>query len=132
MEEENGTKTAVLELSLQDDKEVEKIKKIKKVEQKENPGSTQPASELSLARKELQKNQKQFQQLEEKISKATTRKNELEAALSDPATYADKNRFLQAETNYKSAESELYKLNSQYEELFEKIMELETKLKTAN
>jgi len=132
VEEENGTKTAVLELSLQDDKEVEKIKKIKKVEQKENPGSTQPASELSLARKELQKNQKQFQQLEEKISKATTRKNELEAALSDPATYAHKNRFLQAETNYKSAESELYKLNSQYEELFEKIMELETKLKTAN
>jgi ATP-binding cassette subfamily F protein 3 len=50
-------------------------------------------------------------------------------ALSDPATYADKNKFIQAETNYKAAEDELYKLNSQYEQLFEKIIELESRLK---
>jgi ATP-binding cassette subfamily F protein 3 len=85
--------------------------------------------ELASFKKELQKYQKQFQQLEEKISKASARKSELEAALSDPATYADKNKFIQAEANYKTAEDELYKLNSQYEQLFEKIIELESQVK---
>ena len=94
---------------------------------KEN--STSSNQELSHIKKELQKNQKQFQQLEERIAKATTRKNELEAALAHPATYADKNKFIQVETDYKSAEAELYKLNSQYEQLFEVILELEEKLK---
>src|SRR3954471_8440748 len=86
-------------------------------------------SELSRLTKELQKSQKQFQQLEEKISMATDKKKELGSALADPATYADKNKFLKAESDYKSAEDELYKLNSQYEQLFEKIMNLEEKLK---
>jgi ATP-binding cassette subfamily F protein 3 len=86
-------------------------------------------SELSQLTKELQKSQKQFQQLEEKISMATDKKKELGSALADPATYADKNKFLKAESDYKSAEDELYKLNSQYEQLFEKIMNLEEKLK---
>jgi ATP-binding cassette subfamily F protein 3 len=95
-----------------------------KADVEKKPSSSQDAQ----VRKELQKNQKQFQQLEEKISKATSRKKELEAALADPSTYADKNRFLETETNYKAAEDELYKLNSQYEQLFEKIMELEGKL----
>ena len=85
--------------------------------------------ELASFKKELQKHQKQFQQLEEKISKASARKSELEAALSNPATYADKNKFIQAEANYKTAEDELYKLNSQYEQLFEKIIELESQVK---
>ncbi len=100
-----------------------------KVDKKETTATTSSVSESSALKKELQKFQKQFQQLEEKISKATTKKVELEAALSDPATYAEKNKFIQAETNYKSAEDELYKLNSQYEQLFEKIIELENQLK---
>ena len=86
------------------------------------------SSQDAQMRKDLQKYQKQFQQLEEKISKATIRKKEMEAALADPSTYADKNRFLETESNYKSAEDELYKLNAQYEQLFEKIMDLEGKL----
>ena len=85
--------------------------------------------EQSHIKKELQKNQKQFQQLEEKIAKATLKKNELEAALANPATYADKSKFTQVETDYKTAEDDLYKLNSQYEQLFEKILELEARVK---
>ena len=85
--------------------------------------------ELSLLKKELQKNQKLFQQLEEKIAMATAKKNELESALADPSTYADKNKFIQVETDYKAAENELFKLNAQYEQLFEKILELEAKVK---
>ncbi|HYF30042.1 MAG TPA: ABC-F family ATP-binding cassette domain-containing protein [Chitinophagaceae bacterium] len=80
-------------------------------------------------KKELQKQQRLFQQLEEKLSKLNARHSQLEAALADPATYADKNKFVQAETDYKKAAEELYKVNSEYEQVFERIMELETQVK---
>jgi ATP-binding cassette subfamily F protein 3 len=76
-------------------------------------------------KKELQKQQRIFQQLEEKVALLTKQKNELEAALTDPGTYSDKQKFLQAETAYNKAASELGQLNKQYEEVFEKIMKLE-------
>jgi ATP-binding cassette, subfamily F, member 3 len=76
-------------------------------------------------KKELQKQQRTFQQLEEKLAKLNNRKTELEAALADPATYADKVKFKQAETDYKKASDELAAANRQYEEIFEKIMELQ-------
>lgn len=82
----------------------------------------QPSSELSAAKKELQKLQKQFQQVEEKLARANDLKSKLEAALSDPGTYSDKSRFLQAETEYKKAELEVTRLNAEYEDLFERIM----------
>ena len=78
------------------------------------------------AKKELQKQQRIFQQLEEKITTLTDEKIKLEAALSDPATYSDKQKFLQAETSYNKAASELQQLNKQYEQVFEKIVELES------
>jgi ATP-binding cassette subfamily F protein 3 len=77
------------------------------------------------AKKELQKQQKIFQQLEEKIAAVNKQKKELEASLIDPATYSDKTKFLQAETAFKKADHELVLLNRQYEEVFEKIMKLE-------
>ena len=77
-------------------------------------------------KKELQKQQKIFQQLEEKVALLTKQKNELEAALTDPATYSDKQKFLQAETLYNKAAAELDQLNKEYEQVFEKIMELES------
>ena len=76
-------------------------------------------------KKELQKQQKLFQQLEEKIARLNEQKRELETALADPLTYSDKNKFLQTESNYKKASDELVSLNSEYEKIFEKIMELE-------
>ncbi len=78
-------------------------------------------------KKELQKQQKIFQQLEEKIALLTKQKAELEAALTDPATYSDKQKFLQAESAYNKSSSELDQLNKQYEQVFEKIMELEAR-----
>jgi ATP-binding cassette subfamily F protein 3 len=77
-------------------------------------------------KKELQKQQKLFQQLEEKISALNKQKNELQASLADPATYSDKAKFLHAESAYKTAEDELKQLNLQYEIVFEKIMKLES------
>lgn len=76
-------------------------------------------------KKELQRVQRQFQQVEEQIAQLNKRKAELEAALADPAVYSDKTRFLEAENGYKKADQELAGLNKQYEQLFEKIMELE-------
>ncbi|HEV8506209.1 MAG TPA: ABC-F family ATP-binding cassette domain-containing protein [Chitinophagaceae bacterium] len=79
----------------------------------------------STVKKELQKQQRIFQQLEEKIANLNEKKQQLEAALADPATYSDKNKFLQTETDYKKVCDDLAVQNSEYEKVFEKIMELE-------
>jgi ATP-binding cassette, subfamily F, member 3 len=79
-------------------------------------------------KKELQKQQHIFQQLEEKIATLNKKKNQLEASLTDPATYSDKNKFVMAESNYKKAADELKIVNEQYEQVFEKIVQLEAKL----
>jgi len=76
-------------------------------------------------KKELQKQQKIFQQLEEKIGPLTEKKAALEASLIDPAVYSDKTKFLQAESAYKNISQELEKLNLQYEKTFELIVSLE-------
>lgn len=78
-------------------------------------------------KKELQKQQRVFQQLEENIGQLNKQKAELEALLTAPETYADKDKFLKTETDYKKVSDELQRLNKQYEEVFEKIMELEAK-----
>jgi ATP-binding cassette subfamily F protein 3 len=77
-------------------------------------------------KKELQKQQRIFQQLEEKVALLTKQKNELEAALTDPSTYSDKQKFILAEAAYNKAAAELEQLNKQYEQVFEKIVELES------
>lgn len=82
-------------------------------------------SAQSVVKKELQKQQKIFQQLEEKIADLNNKKQFLEAALADPATYSDKNKFLQTETEYRKVCDGLATQNSEYEKVFEKIMELE-------
>ena len=96
----------------------------KNTDQKESMKSA-VKSVQSVVKKELQKQQRIFQQLEEKIASLKEKKQQLETALADPTTYSDKNRFLQTETNYKKVCEELAVQNSQYEKVFEKIMELE-------
>src|SRR6266496_3841575 len=66
-------------------------------------------------KKELQKQQRIFQQLEEKIGKLNEQKQQLETALSHPSTYADKNKFLQTEADYKKTSEELSSLTIEYE-----------------
>lgn len=81
------------------------------------------------AKKDLQRLQRKFQQLEEQISKANGKKAELEQRLSDPSTYANQQTFAETEKSYKTISSELNMLNKNYEELFEKIMQMEDALK---
>ncbi len=116
--------------SNESDRSIKSLKdkpEIKKEIPKQNDLTQKPPLGGRGAKKELQKQQRIFQQLEEKIAKLNNQKAELEAALIDPATYSDKNKFLQTETDYKKANDELSELNDEYEKVFEKIMQLEQK-----
>lgn len=76
-------------------------------------------------KKELQRVQKQFQQVEEQIAALTSKKAEIEKSLSDPSVYSDKVKFIETENAYKKAVDEMQLLNKNYEQLFEKIVTLE-------
>jgi ATP-binding cassette subfamily F protein 3 len=77
--------------------------------------------------KELQKAQRNFQQLEEKIAKLKKEKDLLETKLASPEIYLDKRKFVEAEKSYLDKSIQLQKANEEYEKIFEKIMELEEK-----
>jgi ATP-binding cassette, subfamily F, member 3 len=79
------------------------------------------------AQKELQKTQRQFQQIEQKIAELNKQKLELENALASPDTYNNPGQFKKTETDYQSVNTQLAQLNKQYEEVFEKIISLEEK-----
>ncbi len=71
-------------------------------------------------------NKRRVQQLEEKIGQLNKQKATLEAQLTAPDTIMPTGTSLyQTETDYKKVSDELQRLNKQYEEVFEKIMELE-------
>ncbi|HMC84084.1 MAG TPA: ATP-binding cassette domain-containing protein, partial [Chitinophagaceae bacterium] len=93
------------------------------VKQTASQQNSQPINKET--KKELQKQQKIFQQLESDIIKLTEKKTQIQASLSLPETYSDKNKFVQAEADLKKVAAELDQLNNKYEEVFEKIMELE-------
>lgn len=80
-------------------------------------------------KKELQKQQRNLQQLEEKLAALTQQKKNLEAQLALPEIYSDKNKFLTTEAEYKKAAAALENANREYEAVFEKVMELEEKAK---
>jgi ATP-binding cassette subfamily F protein 3 len=95
------------------------------VEEKKAPIPVPQSSVNKEAKKDLQKQQRLFAELEQKIAVLTEQKTKLEASLSDPATYSDRNTFVKAEAEYKKAAAELEKANMEYEKVFEKIMTLE-------
>ncbi|HLX92269.1 MAG TPA: ABC-F family ATP-binding cassette domain-containing protein [Puia sp.] len=76
-------------------------------------------------KKELQKLQRIFEQLGEKISSLEKEKRELEIQLGLPSTYADKVKFLKIESLYKETMDQLRSANLEYETAFDKIVRLE-------
>ncbi|WPQ60926.1 ABC-F family ATP-binding cassette domain-containing protein [Chitinophaga sancti] len=76
-------------------------------------------------KKELQKQQKQFQQLEEQLAKLNIKKTDLETEMNNPDVYADKARFQKVEAAYAQLGKELKSATAEYEKAFEKLMELE-------
>lgn len=78
-------------------------------------------------KKELQRQQRNLQLLEEKLAALSLQKKSLEDQLALPEIYSDKNKFLTAETEYKKCLTTLETTNKEYEAVFEKLMELEEK-----
>ncbi|MEJ8844476.1 ABC-F family ATP-binding cassette domain-containing protein [Lacibacter sp. H375] len=107
--------------------EVKKIVEEKPVVQQQSPVADTKQVINKELKKELQKQQRMLQQLEEKINTTTIEKNKMEAQLSDPSTYSDKDKFKQTETSYQKLSNDLKQLNAEYEAAFEKVMELESK-----
>jgi ATP-binding cassette subfamily F protein 3 len=81
------------------------------------------------AKRAWEKQKKQFEQLEISLNKLRAEKSRLEAALADPGTYADKEKFLAAEKEYHEVSDQAEKLNAAYETAFEKMMELEAEIR---
>lgn len=77
-------------------------------------------------KKEWQRVQKKFQQAEAELATAQELKQGLEKQLSDPETYAHKERFVKAELDYKLVNEKIATLNSIYENLFEELRTLES------
>ncbi|MCM5528585.1 ABC-F family ATP-binding cassette domain-containing protein [Parasegetibacter sp. NRK P23] len=104
-------------------------KKEEKEKEKSKPAPVAPQPQAKQGNapinKELQKLQKTFQQLEEKIAAKKAEKEKLEAALGNPDTYSDPKKFQDTEKSYKAVGAELEQMNVQYEELFEQIMALD-------
>jgi len=93
------------------------------------PVPPKPAAPINKeAKKELHRQQRLFQELEAKIASLNKQRSQLEASLADPATYSDKNKFVTAEAEYKKTSDELIKANRDYEQVFDKIVELEKTL----
>lgn len=99
-----------------------------KKEEKPAPKPGASNEQLNALRKELQKQQKLFQKLEEEINKLKTATADLEAKLADPAFYSNKTEFLKVDESYRQHSSKLEQLNREYDKSFELIMELEEKL----
>jgi ATP-binding cassette subfamily F protein 3 len=100
----------------------------KEVSAKSNSQSTESAVDKSAIRKDLQKQQKIFQQLEKKVADLSQQKEELEIQLTKPEIYANGDEFKKTEASYKNALSKLEAANKEYEKVFEKIIELDEQL----
>lgn len=79
-------------------------------------------------KKELQKQQREFQQLEKDLAGLKKQKEELEKDLAGPEAYTDAEKFKKKEADYKQTLQKLQVINTQYEEVLEKIMLLEEAL----
>ena len=95
------------------------------VELPKPPVISQPVSKE--AKKQLQKQQKLVEQLDEDIQRLQLESNRLEQQLSAPEIYADRQKFLVAESEYKKAALSLSVARQNYDVALEKLMELEEK-----
>ncbi len=75
--------------------------------------------------KAYRKQQKLFADAEALVAQLQEEKKTLEAKLADPAIYADKEKFLEAEKQYNTAVQKLQQAEKRYETEFEKLMGME-------
>lgn len=104
----------------------EKREEKPKVEEK--PKQNTNDAELRQLKKDYQNLQKKFERLEQEVNKLKGEKSSLEAQLGDPSVYADKNKFLALDEQYKQCSAKYEQASKEHEAAFEKMMELEEKL----
>lgn len=75
--------------------------------------------------KAYRKQQKIFSDIEAKLASLKEQKQQLEDQLADPGIYAHKEKFLHTEQQYQQLQKEIIAVEKQYEEAFEKLMEME-------
>ena len=85
-------------------------------------------NELQQLKRELQNKSKSLQKLEAELEKMKTELAAIEIQLSDPSVYADKEKFLKLDEQYKQLQHKVATKNKDYERLLEEVMELEEKI----
>ncbi len=79
--------------------------------------------------KEKQKEKKRIQRLfdeaEAKIAKLKSEKADVENKLADPSIYSNQQQFSETEKKYQHIQSELKKIEPEYEKLFERLMQMD-------
>jgi len=111
--------------SYDDEKKEVTESKTKNQKPTDQPPVNSRQSAISQNKKELQRLQKQFQKLENDIAKLNDRKIKFELELAHPDSYKEPGKFAQLEKDYAHVQQLISVTGKQYEELFEKIMELE-------
>ena len=76
-------------------------------------------------KKELQRVQKEFQQLESQLAELNQKKTSLESDLASPDVYSDKDRFQSTELAYQQVIQDWQHINRKYEQVFERLMHLQ-------
>lgn len=89
-----------------------------------SPASKPAPTPAKPINKDIQKQQRRFEQVEKDLATLTEKKARLEADLGAPEVYADRNKFVLAEKAYQECEAQWKAMNKEYEELFEKMMEM--------
>lgn len=90
---------------------------------KENKTNNTPINKEQ--KKELQKQQRLFQQLESRIAQLQKDQAEAQEQLAHPDVYANREKFQETEKKYQAISTELKQAHAEYEVVFEKLMQLE-------
>jgi ATP-binding cassette subfamily F protein 3 len=98
--------------------------------QKSEVRSTKSSTINKEIQKDLQKHQRLFKHTEEELAKFSEEKKIIESKLASPEIYTDKQKFAETEKKYKDLQNKIDQLNKSYEEMFEKILELEANQNT--
>lgn len=107
-------------------KETQPVEEVKKEEIQQPKNNNQ--SELKQLQKEYQKRQRHFQKLEEQLNKLKEQKTALESQLADPEFYADRDKFMKVDEEYKALNSKLEQQEEEYNAAFEAVLEYEEKM----
>lgn len=98
---------------------------LKKLEEKK-PAPAVATTVKPETKRELEKQQKLFKQLEEKLAGLHVQKAAIEKQLASPDIYQSGEKFKQTEASYKQVLQQVQEANSRYELVFEKIISLES------